>query len=60
MPTTIPPASPRVALCKPRHSGPLSRGQRALGADLAWRVAEDYATTLLAAYEDRRWSSPPS
>ncbi|MEU3407533.1 hypothetical protein ABZ766_26805 [Streptomyces sp. NPDC006670] len=46
----------QVALCEPCHSGRPSRGQRALGpADLAWRVVERYATTLLAAYEERRW-----
>ncbi|MEU4730770.1 hypothetical protein [Streptomyces sp. NPDC023588] len=56
---TFRPASaiPRqVALCESCHSGRPSRGRADLGpADLAWRVVEHYATTLLAAYEERRW-----
>ncbi|MGW6979591.1 hypothetical protein ACWGE1_09105 [Streptomyces sp. NPDC054932] len=46
----------RVALCEPCHSGRPSRGKTDMGpADLAWRVVERDATTLLAAYEERRW-----
>ncbi|MEU4729571.1 hypothetical protein [Streptomyces sp. NPDC023588] len=46
----------QVALCESCHFGRPSRGRAQLGpADLAWRVVESYATTLLAAYEERRW-----
>ncbi|MFK0203457.1 hypothetical protein [Streptomyces lavendulae] len=46
----------RVALCEPCHSGRPSRGKMDMGpADLAWQVVECDATTLLAAYKERRW-----
>ncbi|MFD9413050.1 hypothetical protein ACFWBN_39510 [Streptomyces sp. NPDC059989] len=46
----------QVALCEPCHSSRPSRGKTDLGpADLAGRVVERYATTLLADYEEH-WS----